>query len=123
MLPTRPVVFLAFASDRGDGSRYLLNLPEEVRAVREELAAGKAAGVWDLVERMNATVDDGFKVCQSADRRDQIAIFQFGGHAGGYAFRALGGRPVLTASDDGTARVSIIRFSDPLDHAKARRRR
>lgn len=83
MSPTRPiVVFFAFANDRADRARYLRNLPEEQRHVREALETAVEAGLCEIVERANATVDEVLDVFQDPDYRDRIALFHFGGHAG-----------------------------------------
>lgn len=83
MSPTRPIaVFFAFANDRADRARYLRNLPEEQRHVREALETAVEAGLCEIVERANATVDEVLDVFQDPDFRDRIALFHFGGHAG-----------------------------------------
>ncbi|HEX5758348.1 MAG TPA: tetratricopeptide repeat protein [Thermoanaerobaculia bacterium] len=80
----RPVVFFfAFANDRDDRARYLRNLPEEQRRVREAVAEAVKAGHCEVVERNNATADDIFDVLQDPDYRDRVAVFHYGGHAGG----------------------------------------
>jgi tetratricopeptide (TPR) repeat protein len=99
MSPTRPLaVFFAFANDRSGGARYLRNLPEEQRHVREAMAAAVEAGLCEVVERSNATVDEVLDVFQDPDYRDRIAVFHFGGHAGG--------AELLMESADGTAAVA-----------------
>jgi hypothetical protein len=56
--PAQPVVvFFAFANDRADRTRYLRNLPDEQRHVRDAMAAAVEAGLCEIVERANATVD------------------------------------------------------------------
>lgn len=77
-----PVVFLAFAHDRADKSRYLRNLPQEQRRVREATVAVEQAGLCEVVERANATVGEVLDVFQDARYRDRVAVFHFGGHAG-----------------------------------------
>ncbi len=76
-------VFFAFANDRAKGIRYLRNLPEEQRRVRDAMAEAEQAGLCHLVERPNATVDDVFTVFQHSRYRNRVAIFHYGGHAGG----------------------------------------
>lgn len=84
MNATRPLaVFFAFANDRSGGARYLRNLPEEQRHVREAMEAAVEAGLCEVVERSNATIDEVLDVFQDPDYRDRIAVFHFGGHAGG----------------------------------------
>ena len=75
-------VFLAFANDRADRARYLRNLPEEQRQVRAALEEAVEAGLCEIVERSNATIDEVLDVFQDPDHRDRIAVFHFGGHAG-----------------------------------------
>ena len=81
---SKPIIFLAFANDRDDRARYLRNLPEEARQVREALGAAEQRGHCELILRQNATVGDILDVFQDARYRDRIAIFHFGGHADGY---------------------------------------
>lgn len=80
----KPVIFLAFANDRDDRVRYLRNLPDEARRIRDILAQAKQAGLCDVVERSNASLQDILNVFQHPDYRNRIAIFHFGGHANGY---------------------------------------
>jgi len=83
MSTLRPIaVFFAFANDRSGSARYLRNLPEEQRHVREAMEPAVEAGLCDVVERSNATVDEVLDVFQHPDYRDRIAVFHFGGHAG-----------------------------------------
>ena len=83
MTPTRPIaLFFAFANDRTERGRYLRNLPEEQRHVREAMEAAVKAGLCEVVERANATVDEVLDVFQDPQYRDRIAVFHFGGHAG-----------------------------------------
>ena len=78
----RIAVFFAFANDRAAGGRYLRNLPDEQRHVREAMAAAVEAGLCEIVERANATVDEVLDVFQDPRYRDRVAVFHFGGHAG-----------------------------------------
>lgn len=83
MNPAHPiVVFFAFANDRAQGGRYLRNLPDEQRHVREAMEAAVEAGLCEIVERANATVDEVLDVFQDPEYRDRVAVFHFGGHAG-----------------------------------------
>jgi tetratricopeptide (TPR) repeat protein len=83
MSPTRPIViFFAFANDRADRARYLRNLPDEQRHVREAMEAAVEAGLCEVVERANATVDEILDMFQDPEYRDRVAVFHFGGHAG-----------------------------------------
>ncbi len=76
-----PVVFFAFANDRVDKARYLRNLPEEQRRVREAMAGAVQAGLCEVVERANATVVEILDIFQDPKYRHRVAIFHFGGHA------------------------------------------
>ncbi|HEX9941448.1 MAG TPA: tetratricopeptide repeat protein [Thermoanaerobaculia bacterium] len=81
--PARPVVaFFAFANDRVERARYLRNLPEEQRHVREAMDTAVDAGLCEVIERANATVDEVLDVFQDERYRDRVALFHFGGHAG-----------------------------------------
>ena len=81
---TQPIaIFFAFANDRVERARYLRNLPEEQRQVRDAMAAAVEAGLCEVVERANATVDEVLDVFQDPEYRDRVAVFHFGGHAGG----------------------------------------
>lgn len=83
MTPTpRPVVLLfAFANDRVEPALYLRNLPEEQRRVRAAMATAVQAGLCEVVERANATLDEVLGAFQDPAYRDRIAVFHFGGHA------------------------------------------
>jgi WD40 repeat protein len=91
----RPVIFLAFANDREDSARYLRNLPEETRRVRERLVEPQTAGFCQVEVRTNITVGELLDVFQDSRYRDRIAVFHFGGHAGGYQLlmESAEGRP------------------------------
>ncbi len=78
----KPIIFLAFANDRVDYSRYLRNLPIEQRQIREALESAQAAGLCEIVERNNASLTDILDTFQKY--QDRIAIFHYGGHADGY---------------------------------------
>jgi len=78
------VIFLAFANDRDDSLRYLRNLPDEARRLREVLEPAEKAGLCEVVVRTNCTAGDIFKVFQDPQYRNRIAIFHYGGHANGY---------------------------------------
>jgi tetratricopeptide (TPR) repeat protein len=80
--PPPIAVFFAFANDRAEGGRFLRNLPDEQRHVREAMEAAVEAGLCEVVERSNATVDEVLDVFQDPKYRDRIAVFHFGGHAG-----------------------------------------
>jgi hypothetical protein len=77
---SRPIIFAAFANDRVEGTRYLRNLAEEARRIREAL--GLAAEICELEVRQNATVGEILDFLQH--KRGRIAIFHYGGHADGF---------------------------------------
>jgi WD40 repeat protein len=81
-----PVIFLAFANEIGQKEiqGYLRELPKEVRHLREILEQAERDDLCELVIRTNATSQDIFSVFQSAEYRDRIAIFHYGGHANDY---------------------------------------
>ena len=51
-----PVIFLAFANDRMEGSGYLRNLPVEQRKIVEALEPAVEAGLCELVAISNTTI-------------------------------------------------------------------
>jgi len=75
----KPVIFLAFANDR---ERYLYNLKLEQRGIREAFRFAEEAGLCEVVNENNTTIDDILDVFQKY--RDHIAIFHYGGHADDY---------------------------------------
>lgn len=79
-----PVIFLAFANDKVDNARYLRNLPRELDGIRNALLPAVKAGLCEVVERANATIDNILDTFQDQRYRDRIAIFHYGGHADGY---------------------------------------
>jgi WD40 repeat protein len=99
-----PVILLAFANDRGAGGRYLGDLPEELREIREALDAGRTAGLWEVVERPNCTIDDIYRVFQKAEYRNRVAVFHFAGHAGSYQL-------LLEQSDGSAAPIDAAGFA------------
>jgi WD40 repeat protein len=80
---SKPVIFLAFANEQGgEGHQgYLRKLPEELRHLQAILERAAEKGLCELVVRTNATLEQILEVFQSAERRDRIAIFHYGGHA------------------------------------------
>jgi hypothetical protein len=80
----KPVIFLAFANDREDHARYLRNIPQEHRQLREALAGAEREGICEVVERANVSISDLFDVFQDKRYRNRIAVFHYGGHADGY---------------------------------------
>jgi WD40 repeat protein len=81
---SKPVIFLAFANVRDGSVTYLRNLPEELRRIRAALEPARRAGLCDIVERMNTTMEEILDVFQHPEYRNRIAIFHYGGHANGY---------------------------------------
>ncbi len=79
-----PVVFIAFANDKVDYARYLRNLPKEQDGIRKALFEAQQAGLCEVVERANATLEQLLDVFQNKNYTDRIAIFHYGGHADGY---------------------------------------
>ena len=75
----KPVIFLAFANEL-DGRRYLRDLPEEQRLLRDTLQEAVDRGLCELEVRTNATLDEIDKVFTRHRRR--VAIFHYAGHAG-----------------------------------------
>ncbi len=84
MADRRPVIFLAFANDRDDRARYLRNLPEEARRVQKRLEEAEPRRICEVVVRTNTMVSELLDVFMDPRYRDRIAVFHFGGHAGGY---------------------------------------
>ncbi len=83
MKTLKPVIFLTFANDKVDDAKYLRNLPLELHSIREALKPAVSTGLCEVVERTAATIGDIFDVFQDPRYRDRIAIFHYGGHAGG----------------------------------------
>ena len=80
----KPVIFFAFANERDDRVKYLRNLPEEARNIRQALDTAKRNGLCDVVERPNATLKEILDVFQDPEYHNRIAVFHYGGHANGY---------------------------------------
>jgi len=79
---SKPVIFIAFANDKVDYTRYLRNLPIEHNGLRDAILDAQQAGLCELVERANVTIDQMLDVFQRY--QDRIAVFHYGGHADGY---------------------------------------
>ncbi len=102
MAPTpsdKPVIFLAFAQDRVEGGAYLRNLPLEQDGIRKALQKAKQAGLCEIVERSNTTVENILDVFQ--EYQDRIAIFHYGGHADSYELllESLSGEHAMARSE------------------------
>lgn len=78
----KPAIFLAFAQDRVEGGAYLRNLPLELDGIRKAMQKARQAGLCEVVERSNTTVENILDVFQ--EYQDRIAIFHYGGHADSY---------------------------------------
>lgn len=48
-----PIILLAFANDQGDNSKYLRNLPEEIRKLDEILEVAGKQGLCDYIEQVS----------------------------------------------------------------------
>src|SRR5271157_4817126 len=75
-----PIIVLAFANEQ-EGHRYLRDLPEELRQLQAILEAAEGKGRCKLVVRSNAELKQIFETF--TEHRDRVAIFHYGGHAGG----------------------------------------
>ncbi|MCB0847776.1 MAG: CHAT domain-containing protein, partial [Bacteroidetes bacterium] len=82
---TVPVIFLAYANQI-DHSRHLRNLAQELRDVRKSLSAVVRTGSVEIVERVDATINDIIDVFQDPLYSGRIAIFHYGGHAESLSF-------------------------------------
>ena len=78
----KPIIYLAFANDHNDQTRYLRQLNQEYRALKSTLEAAENQGLCRLVIDAAATVETVLDTFTKY--RDQIAIFHFAGHANGY---------------------------------------
>ncbi|MCL4708150.1 AAA family ATPase [bacterium] len=96
---TKPVIFLAFAQDRVEGGAYLRNLPIEQDGIRKALQKARQAGLCEVVERSNTTVENILDVFQ--EYQDRIAIFHYGGHADSYELllESLSGEHAMAHSE------------------------
>jgi hypothetical protein len=83
MAKRAPVIFFAFANDRAVEKSYLRNLPEEERRVRKALDRARQDGRCQVEVRYNATADVVWDAFLDPDLHGRIAVFHFGGHAGG----------------------------------------
>lgn len=80
----KPVIFLAFANDRGERIGYLRHLAEEARALEQILEKAEKDDLCEIVLRYNVTTDDLVRVFQNPNYRGRIAIFHYAGHANSY---------------------------------------
>ncbi len=95
-----PVLFLAFANDRDERARHLRNLAEEARQLQGSLRRAEKSRLCEVVVRQNASVDDILAVLHDPALERRIALFHFGGHAGGslLLFETADGRPAPVTS-------------------------
>lgn len=80
----KPIIFLAFANDQQDKTRYLRGLAKELSAIRSALMPAVRAGVIEVIERANASITDIIDVFQAPEYAGRIAFFHYGGHANSY---------------------------------------
>ncbi len=80
----KPVIFLAFANDKTDNTRYLRNLSLELTGIRKALEPALEENLCEIIERSNASIDDILDIFENRNYCDRIAIFHYGGHADGY---------------------------------------
>jgi hypothetical protein len=76
-----PAVLLAFANDWVDDKRHLRSLLDESMAIGKALGPAVEAGLRVLPVIYNATVHGVIEAFR--ERRDQVRVFHFGGHATG----------------------------------------
>ena len=76
-----PLFLLAFANDRDDRVRYLRNLPEELREIKQKLEEAKAYRLCDYICLPNATLKEILDTFQKVEYRNRIAVLHYGGHA------------------------------------------
>lgn len=69
----KTVIFLAFANDKTDASRYLRNLSNEFDEIRDILDKTNCK----IIERANVQIKDIFKIF----RENEVTIFHYAGHA------------------------------------------
>lgn len=79
-----PIIFLAFANDREDNTRYLRGLATELSGIRMALKPAKQAGKVEIVERANASLSDIIDVFTDPEYQGRIKIFHYAGHANSY---------------------------------------
>ena len=93
-----PTIFLAFANDRNDKTRYLRQLDQEARHLRSVLEAGSNS-LARLIVRQDATIDEILNVFQQSDNRGKINIFHFAGHANGFQILLESSKGEAVAAD------------------------
>lgn len=83
-MSNKPIIFLAFANDKEDNARYLRNLPREMDGIRKALQKAVQAGLCEVIERANVTIENILDIFQDSNYKDRIAVLHYGGHADGY---------------------------------------
>lgn len=71
----KPIIFLAFANDKVDNARYLRNLPRELDGIRNALYEAQEAGLCEVVERANITLEQIFDIFQSKNMKIELRFF------------------------------------------------
>ena len=114
----KPVVFLAFANEQ-EGRRDLRDLPEESRQLQSIMQDAEDRGLYELVVRTNATLDQIDEVFRRHGSR--VAIFHFAGHADADRLlleSASGCRPMR---EKGMSLIStVVEANEPRGHARKR---
>jgi hypothetical protein len=101
-----PVFFFAFANGE---KRYLRNLADEEKRVREALDKARRSGLCQVEVRYNATADTVWNVFLDPEFVGRIAVFHFGGHAGS-------GEIVLETPEGAPAEVHAAGLAGFLGH-------
>ena len=81
-MPTKPIIFLAFANERQKDTQYLRNLSRELESIREALEPAEEAGLCEVKYEPNASLRKIVDAFQKFG--DRIAIFHYAGHANSY---------------------------------------
>src|SRR5689334_23753738 len=87
-----PTFLFAYANERYDDRRFLRNLPEERRRIKQALQSAGDQGRCTIVECSGATLSEVLDECQRHAR--SLALFHFAGHASSASlfFETLEGR-------------------------------
>jgi len=80
----KPCLFLAFANDNENETRFLSSLAEESAKLQQALVPAQQAGLCEVLVRQNVSLDDIFQVFQDPDYQDRIVLFHYAGHANAY---------------------------------------
>jgi len=114
----KPIIFLAFANDRVDYTRYLRNLSKEYETIEDIFRTAQKQGLCEVKTVYNATFKKIADVFQDERYRDRIAVFHFGGHGdkdllqletseGGHSFADSGGFVPFLAKQKGLKLVFL----------------